>query len=123
MDYVERVKKVNALARSLKDNGLAPSMDDAVKMAEERYVSVNIFRDENRDKLDQLDSLPASCFESAEELDKQREYFEKDNIFPSGTVDNIIQKLKAYDDKGLSEKIFGKDDEIAELVRQYLHCS
>lgn len=34
MDYVERVKKVNALARSLKDNGLAPSMDDAVKMAE-----------------------------------------------------------------------------------------
>ena len=34
MDYVERIKKINSLAKSLKDNNLAGSMDEAVKMAE-----------------------------------------------------------------------------------------
>lgn len=34
MDYVERIKKINALAKSLKDNGLAADMDEAVKKAE-----------------------------------------------------------------------------------------
>ncbi len=97
-------------------------MDNSLTRAENLYVSVNIFRDENKGQLERLDSLPASCFESAVELEKQREYFEKDNIFPEGTIDNIIQNLKAYNDKGLSEKLYGKEDEIAKLVNQFLHC-
>jgi len=98
------------------------TMDNSLTMAQDLYVSVNIFRDENRGQLKRLDSLPASCFESADELEKQREYFEKDNIFPAGTIDNIIQNLKAFNDKGLSEKLYGKEDEIAALVNQFLHC-
>jgi len=31
-------------------------------------------------------------------------------------IDSIINKLKAYNDKGLSEKLYGNNAEIAKLV-------
>jgi glutamine synthetase len=53
----------------------------------------------------------------------QREYFEKDGVFPSGVIDNVVSKLKAFDDEGLSEKLYNKNEEISKLVRKFLHCS
>lgn len=99
------------------------TMKDGLKRAEELYVDVNIFKEEYRARLESLDSLPASCFESAEFLDSQREIYQEGNVFPAGTIDNVIGKLKAYDDKGLSEKLFGNNEKISELVARYLHCS
>ena len=49
-------------------------------------------------------------------------FFEKDGIFPAGVIDNVAAKLKAYNDKDLSEKLFNKNDEIRKLVREYIHC-
>jgi glutamine synthetase len=97
-------------------------MPDALKKANDLYVDVNIFKDEHKDKMKTLKQLPASCWESAEILDKQRIYYEKNNIFPPGTIDNIIKRLKSFDDKGLSEKLFGKNEEIRSLVDKYIHC-
>ncbi len=97
--------------------------EESLKEAEQLYVEVNIFKEENRDKLDSLDSLPASCFESAECLEADRSFYEKDDIFPEGTIESIVNRLKVYDDKGLSEKLYGKNEEIANLVSQYIHCS
>lgn len=102
---------------------LGLSMKDGLKRADELYVSYNIFNGNGNGKNKKLDSLPASCWESAESLEKQRKEFEKDGIFPEGVIDNVIARLKAYDDKGLSEKLYNKNDEISKLVRQYLHCS
>jgi glutamine synthetase len=96
---------------------------DSLKQAEDLYVEVNIFKKENSEKLENLDSLPASCFESAECLENDRKYYEKNGIFPSGTIDTLIEKLKAFDDRDLSEKLYGKSKELAELVAKYLHCS
>jgi glutamine synthetase len=31
--------------------------------------------------------------------------------------------LKAYKDKGLSEKLYGNDEAIAELVAKYIHVA
>ena len=67
--------------------------------------------------------MPSSCAESAESLDELRSYFEENGVFPSGTIDNIIRKLKAFDDRNLSERLYGKNEEIAALVNLYLHCS
>jgi glutamine synthetase len=53
----------------------------------------------------------------------QRAVFERDGVFPPGVIDNIVARLKAYDDKGLSERLYNKYDEISKLVSQYLHCS
>jgi len=99
--------------------GLA--MENGLERAKELYVDYNIFSDGNvmRKK---LESLPASCWESAECLETQREYFEKDGIFPEEVIDNVVARLKAFDDKDLSERLFNRKDEIGKLVRQYLHC-
>ena len=96
-------------------------MDNALEVAKELYVPVNIFEGSFKDKLGKLDQLPVSCWDSANKLEEQRHIFEQNNIFPTGTIDSIIHELKAFDDKDLSEKLYGKDDEIRELVNKYLH--
>jgi glutamine synthetase len=97
--------------------------EESLKEADNLYVEVNIFREENIEKLNSLDKLPASCYESAECLESDRAFYEKDGIFPKGTIESILKRLKEYDDKDLSEKLYGKNEEIAELVARYLHCS
>jgi len=37
--------------------------------------------------------------------------------------EDVVAKLKTYDDKGLSEKLYNRNEEISKLVRQFLHCS
>lgn len=97
-------------------------MKNALEVANKLYVGVNIFKEENKQRLAELDHLPVSCCESADKLNEKRAYFENNNIFPAGTIDRIIKNLKKYNDKGLSEKIYGNNEEFRNLVNQYLHC-
>ncbi len=96
---------------------------DSLEMADKLYAHVNIFSPEFKEKLASLNQLPASCFESADVLDKKRAIFEADGIFPKGMIDSKIKKLKSYNDKGLSERIYGKNEEIKTLVEQYIHIA
>jgi glutamine synthetase len=98
-------------------------MPDAVKKAESLYVDVNIFSAKGKMQIKKLESLPASCWESAECLEARRDVYEKDGVFPPGVIDNDIKKLKAHDDKGLSEKLYNKQEEISTLVKKFIHCS
>jgi glutamine synthetase len=98
-------------------------MAGALEKAGELYVDYNIFNENRISKKKKLEALPSSCWESAECLLARRDYFEKDGVFPAGVIDNVVSKLKAYDDKGLSEKLYNKNEEISALVRKYLHCS
>lgn len=97
-------------------------MNGSLKKAEELYVDYNIFQNKNKAKRKNLESLPASCWESAECLLAQRDYYEKDGVFPAGVIDNVVTKLKVFDDKGLSEKLYNRNEEISDLVRKFLHC-
>jgi len=97
-------------------------MSNALEIAQKLYMDVNIFHEEHKDKLARLEKLPACCWESADSLIEKREYFEKNGIFPAGLLDQIAKKLKSFEDKNLSERLYGKDDEIRELVIKYLHC-
>ena len=56
-------------------------MENALETAERTYVNVNIHQKENEDKLKDLAQLPDSCAASADCLEKQREVFEKYNVF------------------------------------------
>lgn len=98
-------------------------MSGAMQKAEDLYVNYNIFSKEGKEKGKKLESLPASCEESAESLLNLRIFFEKDNVFPSGVIENVAAKLKGFNDKGLSERLYNKQDELAALVRQFLHCN
>jgi glutamine synthetase len=97
-------------------------MPNALEMAEKLYVGVNIFDDEHKDQLAKLECLPQSCWESADKLIEKRDFFEKNGVFPAGAIDQIANKLKSYEDKDLSERLYGKDDEIKELVMKHIHC-
>lgn len=101
---------------------LGLEMPDSLELAEKLYVDVNIFEKEHEDKLNSLESLPESCYESALSLEKYREYFEKDGIFPKGQLDNVISTLKSFNDMNLSEDLFGNSDAIKDLVEKYLDC-
>ncbi len=96
-------------------------MENSLQRADELYVGVNIFKEENKDTAQSLEQLPASCYESAEELEKERDFFESGGVFPKSTIDRFIKYLKAFDDKGLSEKLYGKNDEIKSLVEKFMH--
>lgn len=98
-------------------------MDNGLDYANALYVSGNLFTEENKAFREKLELLPASCWESAENLDRQRSFYEKSNVFPPGLIDSIVKRLKSYEDKDLSERLYGKKDELAKLVNKYLHCS
>ncbi len=95
---------------------------DSLKNAEKLYVNVNIFEDEHKDIYNSLVSLPNSCSESAEYLEKDSKFYQKDGVFPKGTINEFVTKLKNYNDKDLSERLYNKKDEIKELVDKYIHC-
>ncbi len=95
---------------------------DSLKRARDLYINVNIFNPEHKEMLDRLDALPASCMESAKYLENAAEFYQRDGIFPEGTIDHFIGKLKAFEDQNLSERLYNKTEEVKELVDQYIHC-
>lgn len=97
-------------------------MKDALELANKFYVDVNIFAEEHKKIQEKLPQLPASCWESANCLIEDRAIYEKDGVFSPLVIDGIAKALKSYDDKDLSERLYGKDEEIRKLVEKYLHC-
>ncbi len=97
-------------------------MHGALEMAEKLYVNVNIFAPENKQKLDELNHLPQSCWQSAEALRELRAHFEADGVFPQETIDRFIKYLQSFKDENLSVELFGKNDEIRALVEKYIHA-
>ena len=95
---------------------------DSLEKSKELYVNVNIFDDEHKELYDSLKSLPNSCYESAQFLEKDANFYQKEGVFPIGTIAGFIKNLKNYDDKNLSERLYKNNDAIKELVEEYIHC-
>ena len=98
------------------------SLKDGLKVAESTYVNVNIHKKENSKILSKLSTLPDSCAASADCLEKQREIFEKHNVFSPAMIDGIIRKLRSYGDRTLRSEIDGNQEEMLKLVERYFHC-
>ena len=97
-------------------------MENALEKADELYVDYNIFKKNGNNEGKKLESLPASCWDSADALLQMRSSFERNGIFPAGVIDSIAKKLKSFNDQNLSEKLYGNNEAIAKLVKEYLHC-
>jgi glutamine synthetase len=97
-------------------------MDNALDLAEQTYVNVNIHREENKEKLRLLKQLPDSCFASAECLSRQRACFEKYNVFSPNMIDGIIAQLRSFNDASLRAGLENKPEEMLKLVNRYFHC-
>lgn len=96
--------------------------EKSIQQAEELYVNVNIFKNENKHILNKLAALPDSCSKSADYLQRDRAFYEEGGIFPKGTIDNFIKKLKDYQDEKMSEELFGDKEKTKEIVDKYFHC-
>lgn len=95
---------------------------DALAFAEKFFVDKNIYRREHSGLTEKLGKLPSSCWASAEALESSRGVFEDRGVFPPHVIDGVIKRLKAYDDRSLSERLYGKEEEIKKLVEEYLYC-
>ncbi|WP_462317866.1 type I glutamate--ammonia ligase, partial [Marinilabilia sp.] len=95
------------------------NMKDALERAEALYVNGNIFNNNDYQKLNQL---PASCFESAERLEKKKNLFTDSGIFPGEIIEHTAGKLKGYNDKNLREELAVDDEKSRNLVIKYIHC-
>lgn len=97
-------------------------MENGLQYAEDRYVAVNIFHDENKEKAKKYKQLPVSCFESAQKLKEQRAIYEQYDVFSKAMIDGLIKMLEAYNDKDLRKTIENKPEEMLKLVERYIHC-
>ena len=97
-------------------------MPDALQIAEDKYVNVNIHDAQYADKLAHLEQLPDSCQASAKCLQKQREFYEKEGVFSPNMIDGIISQLEGYRDGSLRKEIENRPQEMLHMVKKYFHC-
>lgn len=97
-------------------------MESPLDFAKKTYVDVNIHKAENKAKLDSLAQLPASCWESADELSAHRDIFEKHGVFGAEMIDDLIKQLKSFKDQKIREEIKNHPEKMLELVHDYFHC-
>lgn len=97
-------------------------LSNALEIAENTYVNVNIHQKKNEDKLKSLAQLPDSCEASADCLEKQRAVFERYNVFSPAMIDGILRKLRSYNDRTLRADLEGNPEAMQQLVRKYFHC-
>ncbi len=89
---------------------------NALEFAKNTYVNVDA------SSIKDLNQLPASCWEAAEQLLEHRAIYEKNGVFPAGMIDKLVKDLQAHNDKDLSQKLFGNADALKDLVHQFIHC-
>jgi len=97
-------------------------MENALEFAKETYVDVDIHRPENKALVERLAQLPASCWESADELSAHRNIFEAHGVFDRSMIDDIIKQLKSFDDRKIREQIVKKPELMAQMVKEYFYC-
>jgi Glutamine synthetase len=97
-------------------------MKDPLAFAKETYVDVNIFDEANREKADSLKSLPTSCYESGVVLEQHREFYERHGVFTPELINDLVAKLKSYNDQNIREELEKHPERMMEIVKTYYHC-
>jgi len=97
-------------------------MDNALDFAEKTYLDANLPEKEYEKKMANLHTLPTSCWESADYLDMQSEFYKKYGIFSQELIDLIIKKLKSYNDLNIRERLSYNQEELLKMVNDFFHC-
>ena len=69
----------------------------------------------------EFETLPVSCVEAAEFLERDRRFYETDGVFPEKLVDKTVEKLKAYKDRDLWKNLLSKETAMRNAIDQFLH--
>ena len=102
--------------------GLELPEEEALRIADEKYVDMDIHKAEAAEKLASLDSLPTCCAESADCLERMRGIFEARDVFRPRMIDGIVSSLRAYQDGDLHQKAKEDKELMRKLVDKYFYC-
>ncbi len=102
--------------------GLEMREEEALAIARDKYVDIDIHKAENAGRLETLDYLPASCRKSADCLEKVRAIYEAKGVFPPRMIDGIIKALRSYGDDDLRQRLAVDPTLMQALVREYFYC-
>jgi glutamine synthetase len=97
-------------------------MEDALDFAQKTYVDINIFSDEHKEKVQNLSTLPFSCWDSATMLENQSDIYKKYDVFSTNILEGIAKNLKKFDDRNLRENLKNDKEAMLVLVNKYFHC-
>lgn len=94
--------------------------DESLALAEKLYVKGNIFKD--RTLLKKLPVIAESCVESSRTLAEQREYYEREGVFPASMIDYVINMLRSESDEVLHQTLddLPADERLTEM-RKIMH--
>lgn len=97
-------------------------MENALDYAAKTYVDINIFAEEHKEKIKNLETLPLSCWHSAEQLKKQADVYSQYDVFSEGLIDSTCHHLKSYNDKDFRVKLKDNREAMLALVQEHFHC-
>ncbi|MEM2118897.1 MAG: glutamine synthetase family protein [Candidatus Bathyarchaeia archaeon] len=101
--------------------GITLAVNHGLASSAESLAAAEALQVDAADKGHKLKSLPRSCFEAAESLEKDRAFYEAGSVFSKRLIDKTIEKLKAYHDKDLWKNLSDKPQEIQKIVSQFMH--
>ena len=102
--------------------GLEMPREDALRIADESYVDMDIHKRENATRLDALAKLPTCCAESADCLERDRAVYEETDVFRPRMIDGIIRSLRRFNDASLHVEALRNPGLMKQLVEQYFYC-
>ena len=102
--------------------GLTMPEAEALQIAADKYVAINIHASENAQQLAALETLPTCCVESAQRLEADRAVFEAQGVFRPRMIDGIVNALRKYDDTQLHKQLEGHPDKVQQLVNEFFYC-
>lgn len=93
---------------------------DALDIAKRLHVTGNVFHDKKL--LNKLPTLPKSCVESSRIIQKKRNLYERENIFPPSIIDYVAGLLKEENDEHMNQYLVDlpADDRLLE-TRKIMH--
>lgn len=104
----ERVEKINKLAKTLTESGIAPSADEAVKMAER-------MTDEGNDSIKEMDEksklTPNETKDLKDKIEKEEEI--KENL--EGVEDDIEEEMDKANKEKNEDELERIEDDIQDL--------
>ena len=101
--------------------GLALAADYGLTNPQEALRISEHLRVDGGDRGQRLKTLPFSCSDSARNLERDRQFYEADNVFPRKLIDKTIESLKSYEDGNLWQELKDKPDEADKMLKQYRH--
>jgi glutamine synthetase len=91
------------------------NMKQSLKIAEDLHA-LSTGKEEKK-----LQILPRSCSEAAQNLAKDRKFYEANGVFPKKLIDNSIQRLSDFKDRELLTHKLEKPEELQQMLAKYLH--